>query len=50
VVLGDVVGVKARSLVSFDQLEPRLVKLVQWQIVPIQMVEDAVFHITPDIS
>jgi hypothetical protein len=49
-VLGHVIGVEPRLLLAFDQFEPRLIEIIKRQIFSIQMVEDAEFNITRDIS
>ncbi len=48
--LRDMVSVETRALVGLDQLESRLVIIFKGKFVPVQVVEDAEFHITPDIS
>ena len=42
--LGDVIGVEAEPIISLDDLQPRLVVVVQRQIVAVEMIEDAEFH------
>jgi hypothetical protein len=44
VVLGQVIGVKAGAFVGFDELEARLVKFIQRQVIAVEMIKEAEFH------
>jgi hypothetical protein len=50
VVLGQVIGVKAGAFVGFDELEARLVKFIQRQVIAVEMIKDAEFHAASQVA
>jgi len=48
--LGHVVGVKARLIVGLDEFKPRFVIFIKRKIVSVQVVEYAELHILPGIA
>ena len=48
-VLGGMIRVEAAAIVSLDQLQSLLVKFVQGNIIAIEMIEYADFHLSPAV-